>query len=110
MASGGQFALQVVDGEVFRAECDGESADAVASGSRLRPASGQAEEGGALGGVVAGLMAKDAEGVGGVGETAGERKKPAAADSVMPFSVLIDMSTWCYKNINTSIRFGACRR
>ena len=71
MAGLSQLALHVVDREVALAQGHGRLADAVAGGSRARAALNLAEEGGALLGVMAELMAQDAEGAGRIAEALG---------------------------------------
>ncbi len=71
MAGGGQFALHVIDREIAFAHSYRQIPNAVARGRRLRAALRLAEEGSALLGIMAELMAKDAEGAGGVAEAAG---------------------------------------
>jgi hypothetical protein len=63
----GQFALDVVDREVALAQGHHPLADRIAGGRRVRTGEG-AEEGGAFLGVVAELVAEDAEGAGRIAE------------------------------------------
>ena len=69
---GGQLASDVVDGEVPLPHGHDQVADAIARRGRVRPLAGGREEGGALGGVVAELMAEDAEGPRRVAEAASD--------------------------------------
>ena len=71
MAGGGEFPLYVIDREVALAHGYGQIPDAVADRGGLRSTMRLAEEGGAFIGVVAELMAEDAEGAQGIAETAG---------------------------------------
>jgi hypothetical protein len=64
--------LDVINGEVLFAQGDGRLPDAVACGGPVRSGLGMLEEGGALLGVVAELIAEHAEGIDGVGKTAGD--------------------------------------
>ena len=64
----GQFASDVVDGEVSLAHGDGQVPNAIALGGGVRPVSGRGEEHGPLGGIVSELMAEDAKGPGCVAE------------------------------------------
>jgi hypothetical protein len=72
VAGSGQFAPNVIDREIAFAQGDGQIADAVAGGSRLRSTLRLAKEGGAFLGAVAELMAEDTEGADGIAETAGD--------------------------------------
>jgi hypothetical protein len=72
VAGGGQFALHVIDREIAFAHGDGQIPDAVAGGGGLRSAFGLAEEGSAFLGIVAELIAENAEGARRVAETAGD--------------------------------------
>jgi hypothetical protein len=58
----GQFASDVVDGEVSLAHGDGQVPNAVAFGSGVRSRGGRGEEHGPLGGIVSELMTEDAKG------------------------------------------------
>src|SRR5439155_1558783 len=68
----GEIPLDVVDREITLAHGHSQFADAIARGCRLGAALGLAEEGGALAGVVAELVAKDTKGAGGIAEAAGD--------------------------------------
>jgi hypothetical protein len=72
VAGGGEFPLHVIDREIAFAHGYGQITNAVARGSGLRSTLREAEEGGALIGVMAELMAEDAEGGRGVAKTAGD--------------------------------------
>ena len=79
---GGQLAADVVDGEVPLPHGDDQVADAIARGRRVRPLAGGREEGGALGGVMAELVAEDAEGPRGVAEAASDLVGGESLDEV----------------------------
>jgi len=72
VARGSEFPLHVIDREIAFPHGDRQITDAVASGGGLRSTLRLAEEGSALLGIVAELMAKDAEGAWGVTKTAGD--------------------------------------
>jgi len=72
MTGGSEFSLHVIDREIAFAHGYGQITDAVAGGRGLRTALWLAEEGSAFLGVVAELMAEDAEGAGGVTEATGD--------------------------------------
>ena len=72
MAGGSEFALDVIDGEVAFAHGNGQIANPITFGRRLRPAVGLTEEGGTFVGVVTELMAEDAKGTDGVAEAASD--------------------------------------
>ena len=72
MAGGGEFALDVIDGEVAFAHGHGQITNAAAGRSRLRSMQRLAEEGSAFVGVVAEVVAEDAKGTRGVAETPGD--------------------------------------
>ena len=80
VAGGGEFALHVIDREIALAHGHGQITDAVAGGRRLRSALWLAEEGRAFQGIVAELMAEDAEGAGGVTETTGDFSRRLVID------------------------------
>ena len=82
MSGGGQFALHVIDREIALAHGYRQIPNAVARGRRLRTALRPAEEGSALLGIMAELMAKDAEGAGGVAEAAGHVGRGLLIDEV----------------------------
>ena len=79
---GGQLAADVVDGEVPLPHGDDQIADAIARRRRVRPLAGSREEGGALGGVVAELVAEDAEGPRCVAEAASDLVGGESLDEV----------------------------
>ena len=64
----GQFASDVVDGEVSLPHGDGQVPDAIALGGGVRSRGGRGEEHGPLGGIVSELMTEDAKGPGCVAE------------------------------------------
>ena len=66
--------------EIALAHGHGQITDAVAGGRRLRSALWLAEEGRAFQGIVAELMAEDAEGAGGVTETTGDFSRRLVID------------------------------
>jgi hypothetical protein len=66
----GQLALDVVDGQVALAHGHNEAADPIPDGAGRLPRGFRGEEARPEGGVVAELVAEDAEGTGGVGEAA----------------------------------------
>jgi hypothetical protein len=72
MAGQSQFALDVIDGEVLFAQGHGQLADAIAHRSPVGAGFGVLEEGGAFLGVVAEVVAENAQGVGGITEAAGD--------------------------------------
>jgi len=72
VAGGGEFALHVIDREIALAHSHGQLPNAVAGGRGLRPALWLAKEGSALLGIVAELMAEDAEGARGVTKATGD--------------------------------------
>src|SRR5712692_9435565 len=72
VAGGGEFALHVIDREIALAHGYRQITDAVAGGRGLRTALWLAKEGSAFLGIVAELMAQDAEGAGVVAEAAGD--------------------------------------
>jgi len=72
VAGGSEFALHVIDGEIALAHGYSQITDAIAGGRGLRTALGLAEEGSAFLGIVAELIAEDAEEAGGVAEAASD--------------------------------------
>ncbi len=70
LPSVGEFALDVVDGEVAFAHGDDQFADAIANGCPMRSVLHDAEEAGTHVGIVAKLVAEDAKGAAGVAEAA----------------------------------------
>jgi hypothetical protein len=68
MAKGGEFALNVVDGQVLFAQSDSAFADQFANGSMIGSKSWRREEGVTLAGIVAELMAENAKGTGRIAE------------------------------------------
>ena len=82
MTALGQFALDVVDGQVALAQGDGQLTDRIAGGGKARPGRDGLKEAAVLVGQVAKLVTEDAEGAGGIAEAPSDLKGGESFDEV----------------------------